>query len=384
MQSNECNDGDKVKVVLGVNDLAVGGVQRLVIDQLNLLDRNRFDLSLIVLTQMPTKGDFYDLIPGGVPVFKLTFKSLRDIKEWLKVIRILAKIRPDIVKSSLFFSNTVFRILQPFFGYRCIAAEHNTDQVKSRFQILLNRLLMNMTYTMVVDSQRVADYLSRTESIDRDRFTVIYNGVDIRAVQESENKFRFQKDGIRSELGIAPYEKVFLTVARLVEQKNHALMIHSFAILAQKRDDVRLLIVGGGGLFDSLKRRAMDLGIESKVVFVGERMDTHRFYAVSDFFLLTSLHEGFCIAAMEGLAFGLPLISTRVAGVSEYLKDGKNGFFSENNPESIAQKMEFALALSDEELGRFAEEGRNTAETYSLDRYGTEYDKLFTSCVKGV
>ena len=50
------------------------------------------------------------------------------------------------------------------------------------------------------------------------------------------------------------------------------------------------------------------------------------FYAMSDFFIMTSRHEGFCIAAMEGLAFGMPLISTKVAGIVEYLKDEVNGF----------------------------------------------------------
>src|SRR3989344_85506 len=116
----ESNGKHKIKVVIAANDLAMAGAQRLVIDQLHLLDKNIFDLSLIVLMQFPDKGDFYDLVPSDVKVFRLHFKDLWDIIEWFRVVKILKQIRPDIVKSSLFFSNTIFRILKPFFAYKII------------------------------------------------------------------------------------------------------------------------------------------------------------------------------------------------------------------------------------------------------------------------
>lgn len=381
MNTTHTTVAHKIKVVIAVNDLAVGGVQRLAIDQLNFLDRAVFDLYVIVLIQVPGKGDFYDLIPAGIPVYKLHFRNFRDVREWFKTAKILAQVRPDIVKSALFFSNTVFRVLKPFFGYVCIAAEHNTDHLKTRSQILLNKLLILLTYTMVVDSQRVAEYLSGTEGIERNKFTVIYNGVDLDVIRKAEKEFGPQKWAIRRDFGIAPQDKVFLSVSRIVAQKDHRLMIDAFARVAEKCDDARLIIVGDGGLLNTLKEQVAGLNLGRKVIFTGELMDVHRFYSISDFFLVTSRHEGFCIAAMEGLAFGMPLVSTRVAGISEYLQDGINGFFISNDPEDIAQKMEAAYALSPEARERFAQEGKKTSEQYSVARYVESIKDLYLCCL---
>jgi glycosyltransferase involved in cell wall biosynthesis len=101
---------------------------------------------------------------------------------------------------------------------------------------------------------------------------------------------------------------------------------------------------------------------------------------MSDITLLSSDHEGFCIAAMEGLAFGAPLVSTRVAGVVEYLEDGKNGFFAEKTPEDLAEKMEKIVDLSESNFIDFQENSRRTALNYSLESYGKRLTKLFIDC----
>ena len=372
----------KVKVVIAVNDLSMAGAQRLAIDQMRLLDKNVFDLYLISLMQFPGKGDFYYLIPKGVKVFKLDFKGLLDFKGWFQAAKILYQIKPDVVKSSLFFSNTIFRVLKPFFGYKVIAAEHNTDVKKTRFQIFLNKILVPLTYTMVVDSKMVADYLSRTEGIKRNVFTVIYNGVDIDAVKKAEEDFRPNKEEIRKEFGLSPHDKIFLTVSRAVKQKNHELMINSFSLLAEKRGDCRLVIVGDGELLPSLEKQIHDLKLEGKVILAGERKNVHRLYAMSDFFIMTSRHEGFCIVAMEGLAFGMPLISTKVAGIVEYLNDEVNGFFVEHDATDIAEKMNKVASLTSEEKDSFRKQGKLTASIYSLTRYGKEYHDLFLACAR--
>lgn len=372
----------RTKVLIGANDLLVGGVQKLIIDQLQRLDRESFDFSLVTLFQFPDQGDFYELVPPGVDVWRLNFKNFWDVRSWVALVQAMRKVRPDIVKSSLFFSNIIFGCLQPFFGYRLIVAEHNTFVRKTKPQMFLNRMLMHIAETMVVDSNMVADYLSRTEHIDRGRYTVIYNGVDIDQIAQAKLQYGPQRESIRREFGLRPSDKVFLNVARLSWQKNHELMINAFARLNQLRDDCRLVIVGGGDNMVPMKEQIKSLGLDGRVLLAGERKrkDVEMFYCVSDFFLLTSRHEGFCITAMEGLAFGMPLLSTRVAGVSEYLEEGKNGFFVDSDPADIAEKMNRVADLSEEQRKTFSANGMETARAYSLERYIQAYrDMLSTS-----
>ncbi|MCR4276202.1 MAG: glycosyltransferase family 4 protein [Candidatus Parcubacteria bacterium] len=370
------------KVLIGANDLLVGGVQKLIIDQLQRLDRESFDFSLVTLFQFPNQGDFYELVPPGVDVWRLNFKNFWDVRSWMALVRVIRKVRPDIVKSSLFFSNIIFGCLQPFFGYRLIVAEHNTFVRKTKPQIFLNRILMHIAETMVVDSNMVADYLSQTEHIDRGRYTVIYNGIDIDTIARAKLQYGPHRESIRREFGLRSSDKVFLNVARLSWQKNHELMINAFARLNQLRNDCRLIIVGDGDNREPMREQIRSLGLDEQVLLVGERKrkDVETFYCISDFFLLTSRHEGFCITAMEGLAFGMPLLSTRVAGVSEYLKDGENGFFVDSDPADIAEKMNKVADFSEEQIHSFAVSGMETARAYSLERYIQAYrDMLSTS-----
>ena len=69
-------------------------------------------------------------------------------------------------------------------------------------------------------------------------------------------------------------------------------------------------------------------------------------YRTSTAFVLTSEQEGLGIAAMEAMACGLPVISTRCGGPETFIEDGTSGFFVNNNPESIAQRM-FELATNE-------------------------------------
>ncbi len=372
---------NKPKVVIVMNDFLVGGIQKLAIDQMNLL-RGDFDFVLITLMQFP-KGDFYNLVPKGVTVYKLHFKRFLDFTSLYSLIKILRKEKPDIVKTAMFFSNTILRILKPFFAFTVITAEHNTETKRPCSHRLLNRLLSALTYTIVADSQTVADHVSRVEKIPRNKFTVIYNGVEINEIDHAKKVFGVQREHLRKELSVHDDEPLFLTVARLVLQKNHDLMIRGFAEYLKGGGKGKLVIIGDGVLLEKLKTLAKDLSIEDSIIFLGERQDIYTYYVASDFFLLTSIREGFCISAMNGLAFGLPLIATRVAGIVEYLQDGENGYFIEDTPASIASTLVKITSLSENMLTKMKMKAGQTAKEFNVDAHVEKYRNLYYSVMRG-
>lgn len=367
----------KIKIVIVTNDLVVGGVQKLIVDQVTLLDRNIFDLSVVSLSQFPGKTDFYDLIPKDISVHKLNFKRFFDIKQWKNLIGIIIDEKPDIVKSSLFFSNIIVLSLKPFFGYKVVSAEHNTDLRRPWHVRTLNRFFSMFSYTIVADSNGVVDIISKTEGIPKEKFTVIYNGVELNAIKNAIESYGSHKEEIRDEIGLSLSDKIFLNVARLSVQKNHKLMIDAFSHVAKENPNAKLVIIGDGPLRGDIEDQVKNLGLTKNVILLGERKDIYRFYAVSDFFLLTSVREGFCISAMNGLAFGLPLISTRVAGVSEYLQDGKNGLFIPSDPSSAGEIVNKILSLDDTVLDSYKKAALISAEPFGVDAYIKKYEELF-------
>lgn len=371
----------KIKYTIVEINLVIGGIQMLTVDQLKRLDRDIFDVELVTLVQS-NKKDLYNEVPSDVKIHKLNFRGLLDVPSWWAAYKVLKKIKPDVVKSSVFFSNTVTRILKPLVGYQVIAAEHNTNEGKNKVQKILNKILSKLSYTTVVDSKMVAECLSERENIPISRYTVIYNGVDIKAVEASIEEYGPNRSNLREEYNVNESDKLFFTVGRIVKQKNHARMVAAFAELLKTRSDVKLIIIGDGPCKADLEKQINNLRVDGNVTLLSARRDLHKFYAMSDFTLLSSDHEGFCIAAMEGLAFGAPLISTRVAGVSEYLKDGENGFFAEKTPEGLAEAMNRVLQLPEVELEKMKKSAERTAEDYSVEVYIDRISKLIIDCAK--
>lgn len=368
----------KIKIVFAINDLLSGGAQRQCIDIAKHIDKDQFEIIFITLFQFPTELELYDEVPPEFTVYRFNFSSFWDIKNWWKLYRLLSQIQPNIVSSNLFFSNTVFRLLKPLVGYICIATEHNTYTNKSPVYQMIDRILSHITFRIVAVSNTVASFTSKQEGIPLDRFTVIHNGVDLKSIQKRLLAVS-SKDDIKKELGFSPTDKIVLNVARLMEQKNHKLLIEAFAVFSSLHPDHKLIIVGPGPLHHELEHLITTLHMNDKIYLVGGKKDVIPYYAASDFFVLTSHIEGFALVGIEAMICGLPLVSTKTAGPDEYIMHKKNGFLIEGySVENVVAGMEY-VSLHREELIATAQE---TAERYDIGQTAEHYETLFKTSLK--
>lgn len=112
----------------------------------------------------------------------------------------------------------------------------------------------------------------------------------------------------RACLGLPPNALVVGHVGRMVAQKNHQLLLASFAALSTHHPDSRLLLVGDGPLRPALEAQIAALGLDGRVLMTGSRADVPALLAAMDVFALPSLYEGFPVAAVEAQAIGLPCV----------------------------------------------------------------------------
>lgn len=334
----------KIKVVIAINDFLIGGAQRLITDQLKYFDKNKFDFYLITFFIFSDKKNFYKKLPKEIPVFKFNFKNFLDILSWLKLIKLLIQIRPSIVISHLFFSNTIMRILKPFFGYKIIIVEHNTYRDRKKFFIFLNKILSFLTYKIVAVSFEVRNYLILNEKINAKKITVIHNGIDLEEINKYKKNTPFNQQELKKELGFSPVDKIIINVGRLTAQKNQKLLISSFFQFSKFYPEYKLIILGEGSLYGELKDLIEKLGVNDRIFLMGAREDIYKFYLVSDFFISTSEIEGLSLSHLEALSFGLPLVVTKTGGTDEIVKEGVNGFFiNEFSIESAVHAMKKAV-----------------------------------------
>lgn len=147
------------------------------------------------------------------------------------------------------------------------------------------------------------------------RFQVVHCGLD---------PTEFDRDGAGS-----PTDDAFrvLYVGRLVPFKGQAILLEAIASLRSAGVDARLTLIGDGPSRQDLERRASELGLGDAVDFAGavgqDEIRTH--YAAADAFCLPSFAEGVPVVLMEAMAMRLPVVTTRIMGISELVDDGDNG-----------------------------------------------------------
>jgi len=146
-----------------------------------------------------------------------------------------------------------------------------------------------------------------------------------------------------------------LTVGRIAPNKGHLALIDAFYVYHQEYNpDSRLIIVGkmdpGLGSYNNLLRAKVEqLQLENNVFFTGAVTDSFLkgCYAVADVFVMTSLHEGFCVPLVEAMSMKIPIVAYGTTAIPETV--GKVGLvWGECDPELIAASMD--RIMQDESL----------------------------------
>jgi glycosyltransferase involved in cell wall biosynthesis len=161
----------------------------------------------------------------------------------------------------------------------------------------------------------------------------------------------------RERLQIPPY-RTFLFVGVLNERKSAKNLLKAFLQIASKDPDIRLRFVGDGPLRANVEAAAQQSGIGDRIEFAGlfEPDWIVSEYIRATAFVFPSWEDTFGVSVIEALACGVPVICSRFAGVSIYLKNEENSFFINPSDTNFLAERIGAL-LADESLrAQFIEE----------------------------
>ena len=158
----------------------------------------------------------------------------------------------------------------------------------------------------------------------------------------------------------------FLGVGRMVEKKGPNLTLMAFARVLEQRPDARLRIIGDGELLDTCRDLAASLAIDHAVVFLGlqshdvvrQEMQHARAFVQHSVTAADGDSEGTPVSILEAGAAGLPVVSTRHAGIPDVVVERKTGLLVEER--SVDEMAQHMLALANDP-GLADELGRNAA-----------------------
>jgi len=233
-----------------------------------------------------------------------------------------------------------------------------------RFNFMLRKYekkLMKRSDALIAVSKYTVDELTDLYGIDKNKIHVIYNGVDIERFKPRPNC-----DELRKEFGLKKDEKVVLFVGRLYHRKGLETLLESVPPVLNEFSNVKFIISGTGfkQKEESLKKLAKELGIKDHVKFLGYIPDDKlpRLYSASDIFVLPAIYENFPFAILEAQSTALPVISTKVGGIPEFLVDTENGFLIDpGDTKQLTQKV-LALLQNPELAKQMGDHGRKLIE----------------------
>ncbi|MBW3197209.1 glycosyltransferase [Marinobacter nauticus] len=187
-------------------------------------------------------------------------------------------------------------------------------------------------------------------------------------------------EALRKRLGLSN-EKVFISVARLSNEKNIDFMIEAIDRLRQESDvPFRFLMIGDGHQRDRLQKKIDSLELGSHFTLVGavQPEEMALWYNLGDAFLFASKSETQGMVILEAMSAGLPVVAVRSSGIEDVVRDGLNGY---KTPENQARWIEKAQRLLEDDKLRteLSDKARAFAEDYSIEQFARDVRGIYAT-----
>ena len=222
----------------------------------------------------------------------------------------------------------------------------------------LERRLASTSETLIHVSSGQAQEAQRLKLAPTDRTQIIVNATDYVRVRALAEKQPLSREALK----LPPKGPVLGTVARLDPVKALDVLVESFALLAPRWPEARLLIVGDGPERGRVESLALARGVQDRVVFAGFLPDAPRCLPVMDLYVSASRREGLPLSLLEAMSCGLPVLATRVSGHEEVVVHDHTGLLvAPDDPAALADAAA-ALLGDPERRRRMGEAGRERVE----------------------
>lgn len=355
-----------MKLLFVTSTLTSGGAERVISILANEFAQRGHDVEMVALTSI--SPDFYRMNDNVrfIHADKECKGGLLKEVAWFR--KHLKAEKPDCV---IAFMEAVYEfVLFSLLGTEIpvISSERKDPATLGPLRKVLRWLLLPTVAAHVVQTKKIRDYYNKGI---RRKTHVIYNPVD-------ERVWPLHELALRDEL---KRERRIVSVGRLYPQKNQLMLIKAFAKVADKYPDYSLVIFGEGFLRDELQETIDQLGLHDRVRLPGRTSTVIEEVARSEVFCLSSNFEGMSNAMIEAMCVGTPVISTRVSGTDELIKDGDNGLLVDiGDEQSLAMAMD--RLLGDKNLReKLSKKGCESASLFKTEKIVDEWDGLIKEIV---
>ena len=239
------------------------------------------------------------------------------------------------------------------------------------FTQFISRAIWNNSSYIVANSNSLKE--TCLEFSQNHDIKVITNGVDTDLFYPAKNK------------KINPDEIQLLFISRLMPQKGIDTLIKACGILKKREvNNFRLTVIGEGHLKGLMFSHIEEYNLKDKVNFLGwkDLDELPELYRNADIFILPSVMEGMPSVALQAMASGLPIITSKVKGFEALLEENINGLSAEyNNAEDFADKIE-RLIKYPKVIEIMSQKSYEKSKDFSWENIAKKYLELYNHSIK--
>lgn len=360
--------------------LRPGGLERVVLQLVERMDRARFE-PLVVALEEP--GDLApELERLGVPLQVFPRKRGLDVQVLSDLANFFEEKRIELVHTHNpsphvygSFAASIVRhrgTLRP----TVVHTKHGRNHPDDGRRVMVNRVAAAFSDRVVAVSDDARKVALEVERIEPHRLVMIRNGVDTSKVCPGDGATT------RRALGVPDDAFHIGCVARLSAEKDHATLLLALAILRTRLPHARLTLVGDGVLRKELEDLAEQLGVRDAVNFVGFTNDVASLLPSFDVFALASRTEGTSLTLLEAAAAALPIVATRVGGNAEIVTDGESGLLVPAGQAHVFADALEAMAMRSDRRAMGARGRDDVVARYDLAKMVAAYDTLYTEVLR--
>ncbi|WP_313092994.1 glycosyltransferase [Chryseobacterium flavum] len=352
---------EKKKILIRIGSLRHGGAEKVLINFLKNLPEDKYDVDLLInlytgmyIQEVPSWVKLHYLLKGEM----ITTNRPHEIP--VKAFRVLYQ------KMFLLFPSLLYRFILKNKKYDVeIAAIHgmyrellSSPQKDSKKIIWIQNDIFNLKeYTpeiikqffrfdkILVISNKLKEEMQKLAKTDKEKQSVIkiFNPIDkedtIRKADMPINDYPFSKN-----------LPTFITIGTVYPQKGYDRLLDVHKKLLKEGLQHQIIIIGDGFDFENIQTKLNQLELQETVKMLGFRSNPYPYLKESDFYVMSSRHEGFPTIIAEALILNKPVVSTDVSGIKDLLQDGKLGIITSNSEDGIYEGMK--KFLTDKELAK--------------------------------
>ena len=308
----------KTKIVEFIGRIQDGGAETLVKDYALLLDKNKFDVTILCEDYRKESYVYKTLIENGVKIYTMYEKSFFVNKVLARVFgkkyvsilfkKAIKELKPDVLHCHLEVLEILYYARESLGNIKLLFTCHNPpekligdERPKERDACMY--LLNHNNLQIIALHEEMAEEINKMFGINNT--VVIRNGIVFDRFRNIESS----KEVIREKLGVSADDYVVGQIGRFAYQKNQEFTIDIFEELLKKKSNVRLLLIGRGD-DDKLRRQAEELEIGDKISILTNRDDVPELLKAMDVFIFPSRFEGLGIVLIEAQVAGLPCVTS--------------------------------------------------------------------------